>query len=259
MNHQAISYLNHWLTEVNSHSLQAPFIYNIYTKFIQSDYNKTRFEEVEKTRKNLLHSDFLVSPTTYGAESSIHPSAQKVKASTITKKGVTSPKVSRLLARLIDYCEAKTILELGTSFGLNTLYLAQNNDTTVKTFEGSKDIANVALTNFEHFQKSNIELKLGNIDDTLPSFLDARINIDFAYIDANHRYKATISYFEAIIKRMHDDSILVLDDIYWSKEMTQAWNEIKNHRQVTHSIDLYTLGIVFFKPDLVKTNYRLMF
>lgn len=244
---------------MNAHSLQAPFIYNLYTKYIQNDINKSDFEHIENTRKKLLESNFLVLPTTYGASSTVHSSTQKVKASIIAKKGLTSPKISRLLARLIKYNDAKTIVELGTSFGLNTLYLANKSDTSIITFEGSKDISNVAITNFEHFNTKNIELILGNIDTTLPKFLDARISIDFAYIDANHRYKPTMEYFESLVKRMHDDSILVLDDIYWSKEMTQAWEEIKNHPQVTHSIDLFSIGIVFFKPELVKTNYRLMF
>ena len=223
------------------------------------DIGKSDFKEIEKIRKNLLKEHFLVAPSSFGATSTVHPDSQKVKASVIAKKGLTSPKISRLLTRLIEYNNSKTILELGTSFGLNTLYLANKKNSKVITFEGSKDIADVARTNFEHFQKDNIELLLGNIDETLPKFLNARISIDFAYIDANHRYKPTIAYFESIIKRMHEDSILVLDDIYWSKEMTRAWNEIKHHPQVTHSVDLFSIGIVFFKHDLVKTNYRLMF
>lgn len=250
--------MSHWLNEVNSHSLQSPFIYNLYTKYIQKDYNQNQFNPIEKTRNKILQEDFLVAPVSYGATSLVHHNAQKIKVSAILKKGVTSAKVSRLLSRLIDYNKAKNIVELGTSLGINTLYLADNKESSIITFEGSEDIANVALTNFEHHKKNNIELILGNIDSTLPNFLDARIRIDFAYIDANHRYDPTIRYFESIIKRMHDDSILVLDDIYWSEEMTKAWEEIKAHPQVTHSIDLFSVGIVFFKPDLVKTNYRLM-
>ncbi len=259
MRHQVISYLSHWLHEVNSHSLQSPFIYNLYTKFIQKDFNKYAFKDIEKIRKKLLKENYLVTPANFGAASLVHYNSLQTKVSIIAKKGLSSPKVSRLLARLIEFNDSKNIIELGTSFGLNTLYLAQTESTSVVTFEGSEDIANLALTNFQHHTKNNIELILGNIDKTLPEFLDARISIDFAYIDANHRYKPTICYFEAIIKRMHKNSIVVLDDIYWSKEMTQAWEEIKAHPRVTHSIDLYSVGIVFFRPDLIKTNYRLMF
>lgn len=244
---------------MNSHSLQAPFIYNLYTKYIQLDSNKNNFKAIEETRQKLIKSNLLVTPSKFGAQSTVHLQNEKVQASYIAKKGLTSPKTSRLLARLIEYNNSKVVVELGTAFGLNTLYLAQREDSEIITFEGSEDIANVALTNFEFFNKANIELIKGNIDSTLPQFTNSRISIDFAYLDANHRYQPTINYFNHLIKRMHDDSILVLDDIYWSKEMTQAWNEIKNHPQVTQSVDLFDVGIVFFKPDLVKTSYRLMF
>ena len=259
MNHQFIAYLNHWLNEVSSHSLQAPFIYNLYTKFILNDFNKSNFELIEKTRKKLVQSNLLVSPTSWGAPSTVHTNKSKVKVSTIAKEGLTKPKISRLLARLIEYNDSKNIIELGTSFGLNTLYLANKTDSSVTTFEGSADIADIALTNFEYFKKQNIKLVTGNIDSTLPDFTNSRISIDFAYLDANHRYQPTIKYFETILKRMHDNSILVVDDIYWSKEMTKAWNEIKEHPQVTHTLDLFSVGIVFLKPDLIKTHYRLMF
>ncbi len=259
MRHQTLSYINHWLNEVNSHSLQAPFIYNLYTKYIRKDYNKDQFEQIEKTRAKLISSDLKVTPSNFGAQSTVHAQNTKVKVSDIAKKGLTSPKVSRLLARLVDYNNSKVIVELGTSFGLNTLYLAQKEGSKVISFEGSQNIADVALTNFEYFNKSNIELITSNIDSSLPKFTNSRISIDFAYLDANHRYQPTLNYFNEIIKRMHDDSILILDDIYWSEEMTQAWNKIKSHPQVTQSIDLFDVGIVFFKPNLVKTNYRLMF
>lgn len=259
MIHQIVSYVNYWLNEVNAHSLQAPFIYNLYTKYIQSDDNRQDFEAIEKTRKKLQNSPLLVTPANWGATSTVHPNATKANVSVIAKKGLTKPKISRLLARLMSYNNSKQVVELGTSFGLNTLYMAQKSDSHITTFEGSKEIADIALTNFEFFERENIELITGNIDEELPRFTNSRIRIDFAYIDANHRYEPTIKYFNQLLKRMHDDSIMVLDDIYWSKEMTQAWNTIKEHPQVTHSIDLFEVGIVFFKPDLSKTHYTLMF
>lgn len=257
--HQLISFINHWLNEVNAHSLQAPFIYNLYTSYIQKDKNKDDFEAIEKIRKKLIHSNQKVNPVMWGAPSTVHRNDTKVSVSSIAKRGLTKPKISRLLNRLIEFNNSKKVVELGTSFGLNSLYMAQNSSVELTTFEGSKDIADIALTNFEFFEKENIKLITGNIDEELPKFTNARINLDFAYLDANHRYKPTISYFNQILKRMSDNSIMVLDDIYWSKEMTEAWYTIKEHPQVTHTIDLFDVGIVFFKPDLVKTHYRLMF
>lgn len=239
--------------------MHAPFVYNLYTKFIINDSSKRNFKAIEETRKKLISSKLEVTPIPYGAPSRVHAHNTKVKVKSIARKGLTNPKISRLLVRLLEFNDSRQIVELGTSFGLNTLYLAQKENTQVTTFEGSKEIADIALTNFEYFEKENIKLIEGNIDTELPKFLNSRISIDFAYIDANHRFKPTMEYFNLILKRMNDNSILVLDDIYWSKEMTNAWETIKNHPQVTHTIDLYEIGVVFFKPDLVKKHYTLIF
>jgi len=78
-------------------------------------------------------------------------------------------------------------------------------------------------------------------------------------MDANHRYEPTIRYFEHLLNRIHEESIIIVDDINWSKEMSMAWNKLKNDPNVTTSVDLYELGILFFKPALEKKHYKLMF
>ncbi len=259
MVHTLKAYINHWLHEVNSHSLHAPLIYQLYTGYIQNDYNKSNFESFEATRKKLQAETFEVETSALGAASTVHSGQTKVKAGVIAKRGITPARISRLLARLADFSNAQTMIELGTSFGINTLYMASKKNSRIFTFEAAPDIAQVALTNFEHHGFTNIELLQGNIDQTLPQFLDTRLQIDLAFIDANHRLTPTLNYFNEILKRMHGDSIMVIDDIYWSEGMTQAWQAIKAHPQVTLSIDLFKIGIVLFKPDLTKTHYRLMF
>jgi hypothetical protein len=51
---------------------------------------------------------------------------------------------------------------------------------------------------------------------------------------------------------VEDHSILVFDDIHWSEEMEQAWNEISGHKAVTLSIDLFFIGIVFFRKEFAQ-------
>ncbi len=95
----------------------------------------------------------------------------------------------------------------------------------------------------------NIEAVIGNFDETLQPTLSAIENVDLAFIDGNHRYEPTIKYFEKILPKLKENSIVVFDDIHWSKEMEQAWNEIIQHNAVTLSIDLFFIGIVFFRKD----------
>ena len=44
-------------------------------------------------------------------------------------------------------------------------------------------------------------------------------------------------------------SIIILDDIHWSKEMEGAWEYVQQHPQVTTTIDLFFIGIVFLRKE----------
>ncbi len=156
---------------------------------------------------------------------------------------------------MIQYFQSKNIVELGTSLGITSLYLAQSKSTKVSTFEGNTTIADIALTNFEFAEAKNIKIISGNIDETLPEFLQTPQKIDFVLMDANHRYQPTLNYFEWLSRRMADKGVIVLDDIHHSPEMEKAWVKLKNNELVYGSIDLFRCGILFFDPALNKQHF----
>ncbi|HRE68529.1 MAG TPA: class I SAM-dependent methyltransferase [Cyclobacteriaceae bacterium] len=175
--------------------------------------------------------------------------------SKITATSASPKEVCEFLLRIIYHIQAKAIVELGTSVGLTTLYLAHQSDSHVTTFEGNKSLIHVALTHFEYFHKTNIRIVTGNIDQTLPDFIQNPAKIDFALMDANHRYTPTMRYFELLAKRIHTKGVIVMDDIYYSPEMTKAWQEIKRHPLVYGSVDLFRCGLLFFDPALNRQHY----
>lgn len=74
-------------------------------------------------------------------------------------------------------------------------------------------------------------------------------------MDANHRYEPTMSYFDLLMKRLNEKSIVVVDDIHWSEEMEKAWTELKNNQLVYGSVDLFRCGLLFFDPDLNRQHF----
>ena len=149
-------------------------------------------------------------------------------------------------------------MELGTSLGINTAYLALNKDTKVYSFEGDQKVAKLAAQHLASF--NNCKLIRGNIDNTLVTFLaDYEQALDLVYFDANHTYEATLRYFNLCLPHAHEHSIFILDDIYWSRGMTKAWKEIKKHPKVIASVDIFDAGILFFDPSLNRENLILDF
>ena len=255
---QSASFIRYWLQAMNQHSLHPPFIFNLYTKAIKKECQDPLFGEIEQARKNLLKNPQTVDIFDLGAGSSIS-AKKKRRISEIARFSLTKPDFSRLLYRLIRYMKADTVLELGTSLGINTLYLsAAAPQGTIYTLEGCPQTANVALETFSEWKNQNIRLLKGNIDNTLPDLLHkTNLKIDAAYLDANHTYTASLNYFKLLLPHLHENSFLVLDDIHWSKEMHAAWKEICQHPRVSLSLDLYDAGILFFQTGIRKEHYVL--
>jgi hypothetical protein len=54
--------------------------------------------------------------------------------------------------------------------------------------------------------------------------------------------------------------MVVFDDIHWSSEMEQAWSQIIADPRVTMSIDLFFIGLVFFRKEFrVKQDFAIRF
>jgi predicted O-methyltransferase YrrM len=254
---QIKSYFTYWLEAVDSYSLHSPFFFDFYRNVVRTK-KKPDFKRFEDLRKNLKRDTRTVTFQDFGAGSN-HQKTSTRNIRNIARTSLSTPAYAAFYHRIINYYNAKNIIELGTSLGINTLYLADNPNAHVITFEGSKPIAEIARITFEFAQVNNITVIEGNIDQTLPLFIQTSKKLDVAFLDANHRYEPTRRYFNLILQKIHEHSIVIMDDIHYSKEMEQAWNEIKSHQLVYGSADLYRCGILFFDPSLNKQHVVLQF
>jgi len=248
------SYLNHWLNTVDEHSIHSPFFFDFYEKVILNKNKIRGFDELEAVRKKLLESTLEIELVDLGARST-HFKNEKRSLSKVARTSSNPQHLCELHYRLVNYIGASSIIELGTSVGLTTLYLAKQKNARVTTFEGNKALINIARTHFEFFETKNIHLVEGNLNTTLADYLQNPAKIDYALMDANHQYEPTIRYFNLLAKRMAEKGIIVLDDIYYSEEMAKAWRELRNHTLVYGSVDLFRFGILFFDPALNRQHY----
>ena len=123
------------------------------------------------------------------------------------------------------------------------------------TLEGSPEIARVARDNLKDLQIENARIIEGNFDYTLPAVLYQFPTLDFAFVDGNHRREPTEKYFNWLLAKSNSNSIFVFDDIHWSREMEQAWYTISNDFAVRCSVDLFFMGIVFFRKEFREKQH----
>lgn len=252
-------YLKHRLTAKSRHGTHSPFVYKLADEVIYDFNDKSEYKNIEEQRKKLFNDDSVITVTDLGAGSLLNKNRTK-KVSQIAKNALKSPRLAKLIYRLAKNTKAKSAIELGTCLGITTAYLAKTDaQTEVITIEGCPQTAEVARKNFQDLNLENIELHVGNFDLILPDIIARQPSLDFVYIDGNHRKDATLNYFKWCLPKVTENSLLIFDDIYWSEGMKEAWIEIKNHPDVTVTIDLFWIGLVYFKKGQAKEHFKLKF
>jgi len=258
----AKKYLHYHLTASNGkgHGIHSPFVFDFIEKVLNDKNQYACYTIIEKERKKLLADKTVIEVEDFGAGSAIIKTNRRV-VKDIAASSLKPKKFSQLLFRMVQYYQPKTILELGTSFGITTSYLASGNlNATVYTCEGAKNIAAIAQQTFDHVQLKNISLRQGDFALTLPSVLAQLQKAGLVFIDGNHRKEPTIQYFLQLLPHATDDTILIFDDIHWSGGMEAAWSQIQQHPRVTLTIDLFFIGIVVLNPNIkVPQHFTIRF
>ena len=212
-------------------------------------------QKLKILRRLLISDNRIITITDLGAGSHVNNNRQK-KISDIARNALKPPKLAQLLYRLAADMQPDTIIELGTCLGITTVYLQQAAPKAkIYTLEGCPETARIATGVFEKDGLRDIKLVTGNFDDTLLVIINSLEKLDLVFVDGNHQKEATLKYFEWCLPKVREDTLLIFDDIYWSQGMKEAWNIIKAHPQVTVTIDLFWIGLVFFKKGRLERRF----
>lgn len=261
----ARKYIRYYLTASNGkgHGVHSPFVYDFIRNVLNDRKPYPLWERIGSLRERLTKDMTMLEVEDLGAGSAVAGGRQR-RVGEIAQHAAKPARLGQLLYRIAGYYQCRRILELGTSLGLSTAYLAggaappdqQAADTQVWTIEGSAAIAEVAARNFLELGLENVELVVGGFDQQLAGVLHRMGRVDLAFIDGNHRLEPTLRYFHLLMERCGPDAILIFDDIHWSKEMEQAWEEIQHDPRVYMTIDLFFIGLVVFRSEFkIKQHF----
>ena len=288
----AQKYIRYYLTASNGrgHGIHSPFVFDLVKNVLNDSRDFPAYAAIERLRRQLEKDSRVLTIEDMGAGSALPGTPGRkvspgrkdtldMKASLdtnitldmnagrqrriadIARRAAKPKKWGQLLFRIARYYRSGTILELGTSLGLSTAYLAAGSGgARVFTIEGAAEVAAVAEKNFRSLGLENIDCTIGNFDDVLEGTLDRAGRIDLAFVDGNHRLEPTLRYFDALYGRLSPASVVVFDDIHWSREMEEAWEAIKADDRVYLTVDLFFIGLVFFRDTFkVKQDFIIRF
>ena len=289
--YRAKSWLRHQLTAWNTggEGVHSPYLFE-WVRMVMMDKNAYYiWGEIERCREKMLRDERELEFVDYGSaikSRSLENGSEAAyslefrdvrRVCDIARRSLAKRKYAQMLSRLVNWLgsplltspsrggigdetledrKGLTIVELGTSLGVTTAYMAaMDSRNRVVTFEGCEAVANMAKENWKALNINNIECRVGEIDaEQLTRDIE---HLDMAFIDANHTYEGTCKYFDVLAGKVREKSVIVVDDIHYSEEMEKAWKAIRADERVTSTIDLYQMGLVFFDKHYWKRHYTM--
>ncbi len=222
--------------------MHSPFVFSLLTNVIYNKNEYYSFQKIEKVREELLSSK------------------KRINISKIEEQHTLPSKYSQLLFRLVNHFMPPQIIELGTSFGISAAYMASaNSENSIITIEKDRERAEIAKLNFKQLKLKNIEQKTGHVDAILKAIVANNQNLTFVCFDGHHCKQDVLNYFYLCVEKATEESVFVFENMYLSPELKEAWNKIKNDNRVTVTLDLFFIGIVFFRKTQVKQHFVIKF
>lgn len=251
------TYILYLFKSRSRYTTHSPFVYEFIESTLKDKTGRDGFEKLNNYKQKTFNSRSQVETVDFGSGAGNKPYRTfTMEIGKIAKRRTHSKKQLEDLYKISNYFKPSVTLEIGTAVGISSLYLKKGNkDGRLITMEGCAGLAYVAQKGFAINKFDDIEIVTGNFNNTLPELLTKLDTLDMVFFDGNHKKEPTLDYFNQCLKLANENSVFLIDDIYWSKGMTSAWNEIKNHPSVSFTIDIYWMGMVFFKKGITKQNF----
>ena len=242
----------------HGHGIHSPFVYDFIRKVLNQHEEHSSFRTIEKIRYQYLGSNEPLAVAHYGAGSrTSEKHIRKLKQ--IVRSSAVSAKYGQMLHHTAKYYQPEFIIELGTSAGISTAYLATANPATrVITIEGDSNILQIARKTFHALNLKNIEQLNDTFENALEHILKSVSGKLLVFVDGNHQFSCVLNYFQKL-KIYSDECLVIFDDIKWSGGMIKAWEAIRSDTEVNISIDLFFMGIVMLHANIRKQNFVIKF
>lgn len=252
---RAIAYLRYVLEAKGVHRAHSPYLYELFDEVLNEEKHYYVFDKIERQRNRLLQDTRLIHVEDLGAGSK-RMQGNTRRVAEITLVSAKKPKYARALYRLASFSNSERILELGTSVGLTTAYLAASG-AVVTSVEGASSLVEEANSVLED---CGLQARIVNASfDAFFSELEPSSSFDLIFIDGHHIGEALLDYTNRLKPHLSEGGIIVVDDIHWSSDMHRAWKELTRDESFQLSLDLFEMGWLLRRTGMHKQHHRLRY
>ena len=219
------SYLKYLWQRKSEYSIHSPFVYDFMRKVLNDSGSNRDYDTIYRIGRLLDKRKYI---------------------------NYNLRKQSRLLYRMIRYFEPDSAVSFGSLTALNTAALALGHLQTKVYLEESEDfletlnsmgIVNVRLIQPEEFDSEHFR----------------KLNTGFVFFGRDSFEDDTWDYLADCMNYKTVDSVFVFEGIHHNRDMEDAWEEIKANEDVSVTIDLYCIGMVFFREGIEKQDFILKY
>jgi predicted O-methyltransferase YrrM len=235
---------------ITIYDIHSPFVAS-FLQFVLLDRRMYyAFGVIEMLRGILLKNKYPMRVSDDG-EGAKRDAVQVLEIRDIVRLRGVSPLVGRCLFRTVVYQKPESILELGTSLGISTLYLRMAARVSpFVTLAGGAEMAMEARNNLWRLGCSDVEVVTGHISEAMAEVLPRFSTLDLVYWGRGQPEESTYSCFRACLEKAGPESIFIFADIHRTDEMEETWARMRAHPGVRASLDVFRLGFLFFDDRL---------
>jgi predicted O-methyltransferase YrrM len=245
MLYQQRKYLLFLLEANNQHGVHSPFIYKLVTQCFYKKISKDLWRKFLLDKKHVKFTQKMNNTINCKAGSSIG------------KNSAISNKKAKILIKTVNYFRPENILEIGICLNFKTSAIKTGNKSaSILTVDKATESNTQTRNLIDQDNLDTVKVENKRFSKTLSKSTENR-QFDFIFFDENHTKKTTLDYFEACLKTIHNDSFFIFDNIYRTAEIQEAWSVIKTHSKVTITIDVFYMGIVFFRKEQAKEHFKI--
>jgi hypothetical protein len=164
-----------------------------------------------------------------------------------TAKNTCSIKYKRLIFRLANSVRAQKIVLAGASSQDFLYHLAAlNAETEIVVYSANEESFGV------YGETSPVFRRITHSKEAI----EMSSSVDMAVFDMA---SCNAELLEACLCEAKDTSIFVFLNLYLTTQTVALWQQFCAWRKVRLSIDIFQMGIVWFRPELPEQNYKIAF
>lgn len=233
------------------YGIHSPSLFYLVSKIIEDDNSYYCFDKVESLRTFLIKTNKEIPTEGEGG---------KRKVKDLIKSQNFSPVYDQLLFRLVNHFKPRTVLEVGDTIGLSTLYLALSDSRrNIYSVGDSAELSRFSCQLLKKNDIENVHLKHGVEKDNIRRILKEMAVVDFIYFGREVTSEKIRMVSNALGELVTSQTVVIMSDIYRTSEKEHVWGELKKHPRVRVALELFHYGILICNEELQKEEFNLFF